>query len=304
MAEIAVNVTLFTLVEEEQISSLRGSGLLHSDSPKNADASGMSLWVVTTASKAGGSDIVISTSADTGKSRQLPETNVQVGERLKDAAYRLLTTELGLQTKTPLREIKFFDDPARDPLGNTIAVAFWGMVPFEDLLRYLGGKDQVGLELVNSLEFLQSFVGSTGDTLATTDGVSRFGFRVQPDQKRGNWRYGSMEATGKKHLVKDHDEIVFYGWRRLRAAFTGRLDPFRYLGLNPLGSRFTFGQLQEFADLARGVVSDKNDVDTYRRKFMQTNAVTELNMTAPSRGRGKPSRYLELNDWISDSLSG
>lgn len=299
MAEIAVNVTLFTLVEEDRIRSLLGSGLLLSDSPINADASGMCLWVVTTASKSTTSDILAG-----GAARQLPETQVLPGERLMDAARRLVWSELGMTTKAPLREIKFFDDPARDPSGNTIAVAFWAIANFDDVLRYLGGKDQVGLELVNSAAFLGKFAPSTGDSLDTADGVSRFGFRVQPDQKRGHWRYGSIEATGKKHLVKDHDEIVFYGWRKLRAAFTGRLDPFRYLGLNPLGDRFTFGQLQEFADLARGVLSDKNDVDTYRRKFMQGNTVTELEETAPSKGRGKPSRYLELNDWVSDSLGG
>jgi len=57
----------------------------------------------------------------------LPGGFVNIDERLADAAARELEEETGI-TGVDLRQLHAFDDPARDPRGRTISIAFLAKV--------------------------------------------------------------------------------------------------------------------------------------------------------------------------------
>jgi hypothetical protein len=69
-------------------------------------------------------------------------------------------------------------------------------------------------------------------------------------QKRvAHIKHLTMDTPEGRILGFDHDDMVFYAWRQLRRAFNSRLDPFRYLAINPLGDEFRISDLQEFQEV-------------------------------------------------------
>ena len=276
---IAVDVVLFTVASDADLqATLWDETLLSPTSAYRNSPAGLSLLALTMAS-------------EDSPSRVIPGGFMAADESIAEAAKRVLRERIGLDLKVPLREIGTFDDPKRDERERTISFSYWAMADFEDVRKLLGGKDRVGLELVNSSGYMLQFEKDHGD-LEKYDGVSRFGFRYMPKfspSKRHEKRV-TADLNGQI-LGLDHDLMVFYAWRKLRHAFTGKLDPFNYLGLNPLGDSFRLSDLQEFQEVCRGEVVQR---DLFRRNMINEDSfITPTNMRDSSRP-GKPANLYEL----------
>jgi ADP-ribose pyrophosphatase YjhB (NUDIX family) len=240
---------------------------------------------------AGLSLLALTMGSDNSSERVLPGGFMGGDESISDAAKRVLREKIGLDLRVPLREIGTFDDPKRDKSVRTISFSYWAMADFDEVRKLLGGKDKVGLELVNSSGFMAEFEKEQG-SLEKFDGVSRFGFRYMPKfspSRRHEKRVPS--DLGGNILGLDHDLQVFYAWRKLRHAFTGKLDPFNYLGLNPIGNTFRLSDLQEFQEVCRGEVVQR---DLFRRNMVNEDSfITPTNMRDSSRP-GKPANLYTL----------
>jgi hypothetical protein len=96
----------------------------------------------------------------------------------------------------------------------------------------------------------------------------------------------------------DHDEMVFYSWRKLRYAFRGRLDPFRYLGATALSEAFRLSDLKELNDVCRG---ERTQVDQFRRSVLsESSFIAESNQKEVVQRRpGKPATLYSLRDWAN-----
>ena len=287
---IAVDVVLFTVASDADLQAMIWDESLLSPTSAFRDApAGLSLLVLTMGT-------------EDSAERVLPGGFMARNESIADAAKRVLREKIGLDLRVPLREIGTFDDPKRDTSVRTISFSYWAMADFEEVRKLLGGKDKVGLELVNSSGFMLQFEKEHG-ALQKFDGVSRFGFRYMPKfspSKRHEKRVAS--DLGGKILGLDHDLQVFYAWRKLRHAFTGKLDPFNYLGLNPLGEAFRLSDLQEFQEVCRGEVVQR---DLFRRNMINEDSfITPTNMRDSSRP-GKPANLYTLqsppNEYTQDS---
>jgi ADP-ribose pyrophosphatase YjhB (NUDIX family) len=282
---IAVDVVIFTVASEGELQTMIWDDTLLSPAEefKNQENS-LSL-------------LVLSMGSVDSDSRSLPGGFIEPTERISDAAKRVLRERIGLDLRVPLREVGTFDDPKRDSSQRTISFSYWAMADFEEVRKLLGGKDRVGLELVNSSGYMQRFERENGP-LEKFDGVSRFGYRTMPKYsptKRHEKHLPSQD--GKQLLSLDHDTIVFYAWRKLRHAFTGKLDPFNYLGINPLGEAFRLSDLQEFQEVCRGEVVQR---DLFRRNMINDESfIAQTNMRDSSRP-GKPANLYTLQSPPSD----
>jgi ADP-ribose pyrophosphatase YjhB (NUDIX family) len=272
---IAVNLVIFTVVENKSVLGLEGLGLVSLVGESKDFERGLSLFVVTMQGEHG---------------RVLPGGHLRGDETIEQAARRIAHESLGVSLKTRLRPLASFDQPDRNPGHRDIAFPYWGMVNFEDISQFLGGRDRVGLELVNSQGFLEAF-NLTYD-LNEYDGVSRFGNRSMPNAKK---RIGHAKQTtadfGDRILALDHDDMVFFAWRQLRHAFTGKLDPFRYLSINPLGEQFRLSDLQEFQEVCRG---ERLQRDAFRRMMLSDASYLRKTNGTDSERPGKPAILYSL----------
>jgi ADP-ribose pyrophosphatase YjhB (NUDIX family) len=272
--QLAVDLALFTMLTEADLADSRVRELVSPEIKPDSEL-GLSLYVVTMQGKTG---------------RKLPGALVEGHEQIADAGYRILREVLGIEVSIRLREIGTFDKVDRDPNSRVISVASWGYVRFLDLVKMLGGRDQVGLELVNSSQVINQFAAEQGG-LEAFDGVSRFGFRYAPTPSRGHVKQLTSDL-GSLILEQDHDQMVFYAWRKLRYAFGGKLDPFRYLGVKALGEEFRLSDLQEFQDVACGI---KTHRDQFRRQMLNPSSfIVETKKTDSSR-QGKPAALYTLS---------
>ena len=280
--DLGVNVALFTLVEAEKLAnSIWADSLIRSEKLSGTSDIGTGLYVVT----------MRDTETDQ-ETRVLPGDFVTGDESLLQAAIRVVREVLGVKTKVKLRQIGIFDKADRNVGHRVISIPYWGAISFEDLRQFLGGRYEVGLELVTSSDFIEVWERENGG-LEEFDGVSRFGYRLTPNQKRGHERRTNFDLGKPSILGHDHDDMVFYAWRKLRHAFTGRLDPFRYLGVLPFGSEFRISDLQDFRDVARG---EKSQADQFRRSMLQSDMpLLRQTMKVDNTKRGKPARLYELN---------
>jgi len=289
----SVDLVIFTIVDESKISpSMVEDGLvsfgpelpIRSDYPRLGE--GLSLFVVTMAAP------LDEKGNPTGK-RILPGGEVGLQETLLRAAQRIAMERLGLKLMGRIRQLGTFDDPYRDPSGRVISFAYWAMADFDNLRKYLGGRDEIGLELVNSLEYMDYFERFWGP-LEKFDGVSRFGFRTMPTPTgiRGHAKTTTISMPSGRILGLDHDEMVFFAWRKLRHAFESRLDPVTFLGVNPLGSEFRLSRLQEFREVCRG---ERVQRDTFKRLMLnQEKFINYTGKTDRSRP-GKPAQLYSLS---------
>lgn len=270
--ELAVELVLFTVLSEKELKMMWSRDLL-SPGTEERDQ-GLSLYVVTMRGENG---------------RILPGGFVEGHESIAEAGERILEDTLGISTPVRLRQVGTFDQPDRNPSSRVVSIASWGFIRFRDLLGVLGGKDRVGLELVNSGLFIQNFSIEHGG-LTEFDGVSRFGFRYAPTKTRGHLKQLTHDL-GERILALDHDEIVFYAWRKLRYAFSGKLDPFRYLGVKALGDEFRLSDLQEFQDVACGISTHR---DQFRRQMLSATSFLEETLKVDSSRQGKPAALYKL----------
>ena len=288
--KIVVTVSLFTVIEDFNFFSVPRSlvSLGHL-----TEKFGLGLFVVTRRTN---EDAVVSLT----DRRVLPASDVRPSETVEEAAHRLVREDLGVHVPVRLRQERIFDDPKREMDQRVISINYWGFANLEDVAPVLGGKEQVGLELVNSSSFIDDWDRAHG--LEDFDGVCRFGLRYSPMERRGHDRKLSHEIGSGPILDIDHDEMVFYSWRKLRYAFRGRLDPFRYLGATALSESFRLSDLKELNDVCRG---ERTQVDQFRRSvlsessFIAESDAKELKQRRP----GKPATLYSLRDWADPSKS-
>jgi ADP-ribose pyrophosphatase YjhB (NUDIX family) len=248
---------------------------------------GMGLFVVTRRTN----DDAVPTLTDR---RVLPASDVRSSESIEQAAHRLIREDLGVSAPVRLRQERIFDNPERQKGERVISITFWGFANLEDVAPILGGKEQVGLELVNSSSFLDRWEAS--HDLGEYDGVCRFGLRYSPMERRGHDRRLASEMGAGPILDIDHDEMVFYSWRKLRYAFRGKLDPFRYLGATALPAAFRLSDLKELSDVSRG---ERTQVDQFRRSVLsESSFIAESHMKEIKQRRpGKPATLYSLREW-------
>ena len=277
----SVDLVLFTVVDAQSLSeSLWDDSLVSLGNYAERPQSGYALFVVTVPANA---EIYPHLKGQ----RVLPGGHLYKDETLLESSRRIVEERLGLTLRKRLWEVRTFDAIERDPNGRVISFAYWAMVEFNMLRKYLGGREQVGLELVNSIPYMEKFERDKGP-LEMFDGVCRFGNRSMPSPSlfRGHLKTLSKDLPEGQILGLDHDEMVFFAWRKLRHAFDGRVDPFRYLGNNPLGGEFRLSELHEFTEVCRG---ERIQKDLFRRQMMSDDRfLRETGKTDKSRA-GKPA---------------
>ena len=290
----AVDLVIFTVADEATIRSRVWDESLLAP-PSGKDEAGLSLYVVTVP--------VDSQHYPQAKGRRvLPGGFLGVNETIEDAAHRILLERLGvsLSSKHKMRQIGIFDNIDRIENRRELSFAYWAMVNFEDIRRYLGGKEQIGLELVNSPTIMNQYDGKTG-RLENYDGVCRFGHRLMPNVHTGvgHTKTLTTDLPGGRILGLDHDDMVFYAWRALRHAFDGRLDPFRYLGINPLGEAFRLSDLQEFTEVCRG---ERIQRDLFRRQMQSISSFVQPTKYTDSSRPGKPAILYSLQPEVEKDV--
>lgn len=283
--KIVVTVALFTVLEDFNLFTVPTS--LVSVGDVADEKFGMGLFVVTRRSNNDALPTI------TGR-RVLPASDVRSSESIEQAAHRLIREDLGVSVPVRLRQERIFDNPERQQGERVISITFWGFANLEDLAPVLGGKEQLGLELVNSSSFLDRW--ETRHGLDEYDGVCRFGLRYSPMERRGHDRQLALEMGTGPILDIDHDEMVFYSWRKLRYAFRGKLDPFRYLGATALPAAFRLSDLKELSDVSRG---ERTQVDQFRRSVLnESSFIAESQMKEiKQRKPGKPATLYSLREW-------
>ena len=278
----AVDLVIFTVVDAKSLSErLWDDSLVSLGQYSSKSSSGLSLFVVTIPADQ-------EKYPNLARSRVLPGGYLYKDETLLESSRRIAKEKLGLDLSTRIRQLGTFDEPNRDPNGRVISFAYWGMVDFEHIRKYLGGREQIGLELVNTSHYMDVFEKEVG-SLEQFDGVCRFGNRTMPSPSafRGHRKTLTTNLPEGRILGLDHDDMVFYAWRKLRHAFSGRLDPFQFLGLNPLGSEFRLSELQDFTEVCRG---ERIQRDLFRRQMQsQETFLLETGKTDRSRA-GKPAK--------------
>ena len=292
-ARIEVDVVIFTVVQNSTLEKLLDLDIISlggdvaealsfeskkgSDKPRFPDSTGLSLFVVTMQGH--------------NQRRVLPSDTIQRHETIEQAARRISIQKLGLSLKTRLRSLKPFDHPNRGGNERIVSFPYWGMVNFEDLRKFLGGRDQVGLELVSSSVVLDIVDKQYG--LEQFDGISRFGYRMMPSARNGipHTKTLTNEMPSGRILAHDYDDMVFYAWRDLRHAFESKLDPFNFLSINPLGDEFRISDLQEFQEICRG---ERLVRDAFRRAMMGEGSYLNRTMQIDSKRPGKPATLYSL----------
>lgn len=287
--KLAVTVALFTVLEDFNLFTVPAALL---SVGRSSEKFGMGLFVVTKRSA------TRPTAADgsvTDK-RELPSMLVGLDESIDEAAQRLVRDELGISTPVRLRETRIFDDPKREAGERVISVTYWGFANLEDVAPVLGGKEQVGLELVNSSAYLDL----RNTELDEFDGICRFGGRYAPGERRGHELITSVTLGEGPILGIDHDEMVLLSWRKLRYAFGGKLDPFRFLGATALPEAFRLSDLRELNDVCRG---ERSQVDQFRRAILSDKSfIEESSFTEEKQRRpGKPATLYSLKEWADPS---
>ena len=284
VSSVSLDLVLFTVVDAQSLSeSLWDDSLISLGNYTERPRSGYALFVVTVPAKD-------ETHPELKNRRLLPGGHLYKDETLAESSRRIVNEQLGLDFKKRLWEVKAFDaihrDP-RDPNERIISFAYWAMVEFNMLRKYLGGREQVGLELVNSIPYMERFEQDRGP-LEMFDGVCRFGNRQMPSPSsfRAHFKTLSKDMPEGQILGLDHDEMVFFAWRKLRHAFDGRVDPFRYLGNNPLGGEFRLSELHEFTEVCRG---ERIQKDLFRRQILNEDTFLEASGNTDRSKAGKPA---------------
>jgi ADP-ribose pyrophosphatase YjhB (NUDIX family) len=287
--KLVVTVALFTVLEDFNLYTVPASLL----SVGNAsDKFGMGLFVVTKKSVERPSDA----NGSLSDKRELPSMGVGLDESIDAAAQRLVTDELGISAPVRLRQMRIFDDPDREAGERVISITYWGFANLEDVAPVLGGKEQVGLELVNSSGLLDQLDGK----LEQYDGISRFGGRYVPGERRGHDLVTTADLGNGSILNIDHDEMVLLSWRKLRYAFGGKLDPFRFLGATALPEAFRLSDLRELHDVCRG---ERSQVDQFRRNILNESSFISESLIREEKQKrpGKPATLYSLRSWADPS---
>lgn len=288
---MVVTVALFTVLEDFNLYTVPASLLSVGAA---SDKFGMGLFVVTKKSVERPSD---GNGSMTDK-RELPSMVVGLDESIDAAAQRLVTDELGISAPVRLRQTRIFDEPNREAGERVISITYWGFANLEDVAPVLGGREQVGLELVNG----SSLLDQLEEQLEQYDGICRFGGRFVPGERRGHDLITTAKLGKGMILNLDHDDMVLLSWRKLRYAFGGKLDPFRFLGATALPEAFRLSDLRELHDVCRG---ERSQVDQFRRNILnESSFISESLLKEEKQKRpGKPATLYSLRSWADPSKS-
>jgi ADP-ribose pyrophosphatase YjhB (NUDIX family) len=281
---LSVTVSVFTAFDHTHPFKPTAAQLFQGT--EGTDEFGMGLWVLTRKANESG----VYPQAPSGR-RVLPTSLVRADESLVDTARRLIKDDLGIEAKYKLRQNRIFDEITPGENARVISLSFWAFVHIDALAPLLGGKDQVGLELVSSSDFLRR--SPAAEQLSRFDGVSRFGRRIALSQPQAHFKHLSQELWGTKILEANFDDMVFYAWRDMRYGFTDRFDPFRFLGTAVLDKEFRLTDLRELYQVVRG-----QDIQSDQFRRMATGSSSFLKAvgsvdTSGSRP-GKPAALYSL----------
>ena len=288
-----IDLVLFTVVPVEKVrNSVWDPELIspHDAINPNLSRNGLALFVVTVPAMQNGV-------VDPNGKRMLPGGTIGANESLDAAAARLANETVGVPGHTRLRQVGIFDEPNRNPGERVLSFAYWGVVDFDYLRKYLGGRERVGLELVNSSSLMEELQRVGG--LELYDGVSRFGGRraIGPQTGRTHDRLPFPLKKPGNILDLDHDDMVFYAWRKLRHGFNGRMDPFKFLGFNPLDPEFPLSDLQELQEVCRGESIQR---DYFRRQMTSEDSflklVGKVDANSDKKRAGKPANLYTPED--------
>ncbi len=284
---ISVNVCLFTALDP--FNPARPAPSNTHPNLEVLDDFGMGLWVVTRRSNEDGAN-----QGTWDERRVLPASLVRSHESLRNTAERIIAEELGIEVSYKLHQNRIFDDIDLASSARVVTVNFWAFVHIEALSRVMGGRDQVGLEMVSTTAFLSEWEETTG--LGDYDGVSRFGLRWAQSSPRAHQKQTAEELWGLPILEGNCDEMVFYAWRDLRYGFSGRFDPFRFIGSEALDSGFRLSELRELYEVMRG---EKIQPDQFRRMVTGPSGFVEQggHVQATRSRPGKPAALYTLQSW-------
>jgi len=284
---LSVTVSVFTVFDHQHPSRPAASHVHQGIG--GVDAFGMGLWVVSRKSNEEGSY----QSAPSDR-RVLPASLVRSDESLGQTARRIIEEEIGVDVAYRLRQSRIFDEVNPGGRDRVVSVSFWAFVHIDALSPLLGGKDQVGVELVSSTISLENWAVMTD--LDKFDGVSRFGLRFGNDHPNAHRKQLTTELWGEPTLDGNCDAMVFYAWRDMRHGFSGRFDPFRFIGAEALDTAFRLSELRELYEAVRG---QKIQSDQFRRMvtgssgFLEETGIQDATRSRP----GKPAALFRLKEW-------
>jgi len=214
--------------------------------------------------------------------RVLPGGVFNLGmETVADGARRILQEDLGI-SGVRLFQLRIFDKPGRDPEQPNMVIPFWGIIPYQDVQRYLGGKYMVAPVTVNSREIM-TFLAAKRPSEEGYRGLCAFGAR----DRRTERRVDTESLWGRRILALDYDDMVFAAWRRLRPLYERHPDPFELM--DPYG--FRMSELQEVSEVVLGEFRQR---DQFRRVMLENSSWLTKSKKLDRSSPGKPATLYSL----------
>jgi 8-oxo-dGTP diphosphatase len=196
----------------------------------------------------------------------LPGGFVDEHESLERAIARELEEETGIR-EVAVEQLGAFGDPARDPRGHTVSVAYFSFVVAESH-RVRAGDDAAEVKWIPLRDLaLEASVasGGNGATGATSHGSAPRG------------------ATKRRKLAFDHARIILAARDRLQERLH---DPRRLSAFEIVPPRFTLTELQRVYEAVFGRSLDKRN---FRARVMAQGLVEPVS-SARRTGRHRPAQ--------------
>jgi ADP-ribose pyrophosphatase YjhB (NUDIX family) len=214
--------------------------------------------------------------------RVLPGGVFNLGlETVADGAKRILQEDLGI-SGVRLFQLRIFDKPGRDPEQPNMVIPFWGIIPYQEVQRYLGGKYMVAPVTVNSRDIM-TYLTTRRASVEGYRGLCAFGAR----DRRSERRVDSDALWGRNILALDYDDMVFAAWRRLRPLYERHPDPFELM--DPYG--FRMSELQEVSEVVLGEFRQR---DQFRRVMLENSSWLMKSKMLDRSSPGKPATLYSL----------
>lgn len=161
----------------------------------------------------------------------LPGGFVQIDESLDAAAARILKDKARIK-EAWVEQLYSFGDPRRDPRGRVITVAYFALMPLEDLQRACAAADDLTIASLGV-----PWQGEEGGPASASDA-----------------------AHGSLPLAFDHEEILGMAVQRLR----GKLD-YSKIAFALLPKQFTLRELQ---DVHEAILNRPLNKPAFRRRLL------------------------------------
>lgn len=186
----------------------------------------------------------------------IPGTFVHERERLSEAVGRALFDKAGISDLVPV-ELGVFDDPARDPRGWVVSVAFTVAVPFSRLEPVLFGDGSV---------CLAPFISSSPGSQAVAQ--SNAGGNRTPTVDRASTPVEIQLPSGQAQLPFDHQVMVSRAVSALRDHYEIRPEPAPASEIDPdrLMTHRPF-TITEFREVYETILGRRIQRDAFSRRF-------------------------------------